>query len=319
MFKLIEYALKRTGYAIMTLAIVSLVIFAFTQFLPGNAAELSLGPFGTEESIAAEEEALGLDRPFYIQYFDWLSGIVTGNMGNSLYWNVPVGELVFYRSINSLYLALTSLLFMTAVSLPLGVLAATREGDKSDTILSVVSDVAISIPDFVWATLLIFMFAGSIFNVLPSGGFVPPTEDIIEFWRHLLLPVLTLTLVTAAHVIRQTRRGMIEALNSDYVRLARLKGLDNNRVVIKHALRNGLLPAITVISFTFGWMMGGLVIVEEVFAYPGLGRLAVNAIQNRDIPVIQTSILVLSTAYIFGNTVADILYTVLDPRIEYGD
>lgn len=319
MLELLEYLAKRAAYMIVTLAVVSLVIFGFTQALPGNAAELSLGQFADEESVEALEEDMGLNRPFYIQYYDWLTGLLTGNMGNSLSWGVPVGGLVFTRAVNSLYLAVVSLFLMTSISVPLGVVAANNEGGVLDTSLSVLSNLAISFPDFIWGTLLVLGFAGTVLEIFPSGGFVPPTESVTGSVRHLALPALTLTLVTAAHVLRQTRRGMIEALSSDYVRSARLKGLDSKKVVIKHALRNGLLPTITVISFTFGWMMGGLIVIEEVFAYPGLGRLAVNAIQNRDIPVIQSAILVLATAYVFGNTVADILYTVLDPRIDYGD
>jgi len=315
----LEYILKRTGYAVITLLAVSVVIFIFTQLLPGNAAELSLGQFGTEQDIKELEESMGLDRPAYVQYIDWLHGLITGNLGNSLFWGVEVQEIVVSRAINSLYLTLTSLFLMTIISLPLGVIAAVKKGSYIDTILSGLANVAISIPDFIWATFFIYAFAGPVYNILPASGFVTPTEDILMSLQHLLLPSLTLAMVTVAHVMRQTRRGMIEALSSDYVRLARLKGLDEKKVVIKHAFRNGILPAITVISFTFGWMMGGLVIVEEVFAYPGLGRLAVNAIQNRDIPVIQTAILVLATAYIFGNTIADIMYTALDPKIQYGD
>jgi peptide/nickel transport system permease protein len=319
MLSQIEYILKRTGYAVITLFVVSVVIFIFTQLLPGNAAELSLGQFGTEQDIQELEESMGLDRPVYIQYLDWLYGLITGNLGNSLFWGTPVQELIVSRGINSLYLTVSSLALMTIISVPLGIIAAVKQGTYTDTVLSGLSNVAISIPDFIWATFFVYTFAGPVYNILPASGFIAPTENIVGSLQHLLLPSLTLAMVTVAHVMRQTRRGMIEALNSDYVRLARLKGISEKSVVIKHAFRNGILPAITVISFTFGWMMGGLVIVEEVFAYPGLGRLAVNAIQNRDIPVIQTAILVLATAYIFGNTIADIMYTVLDPRIQYGD
>ena len=319
MIQLIEYIVKRVIFAILTLCVVSVVIFGFTQLLPGNAAELSLGQFADEESVGALEADMGLDRPIYVQYFDWVSGILGGDAGTSLFWGEPVGALVFTRTVNSLYLAGLSLALMLSISIPLGILAATKAEKKVDTTISVFADTAISIPDFVWAILLVLVFSNTFLGILPGSGFVPPTDNFIEFIRHLILPSVALTLVTAAHVIRQTRRGMIDALSSDYIREARLKGLRERRVVIKHALRNGLLPTITVISFTFGWMMGGLMIIEEVFAYPGLGRLAVNSIQNRDIPVIQLTILVLAAAYIFANTVADILYTILDPTIEYGE
>jgi peptide/nickel transport system permease protein len=295
------------------------LLFAFTHLLPGSAATMILGQSATEENIQELEQDLGLDRPLHIQYLDWFSGVLTGDWGTSLVADKPVTEMVWPRLIRSLQLAIVSTAIVVLTGIPLGVLAAANRNSWLDVLISDISYLGVSLPEFVSGTLLVLFLAGPPLEIFPTGGYVPFRESILDWLSHLLLPALTLTLILFAHVMRQTRSAMIEALNSEYVRTARLKGLSESTVLFKHALRNGLLPTITVIAINFGWMMGSLVVVEEVFTFPGLGRLIINAIQSRDLPLIQIGILIPTASYIFANLLSDLLYSYLDPTIEFGD
>ncbi len=304
----------------ITLFAVSLIIFAITQLLPGDAAQMMLGQHATEERIASLEKQLGLNEPVYNQYVNWASGIVTGDLGHSLIYDRPVAEVIEPRLIRSLQLALLTTLMVIFIGIPLGVLAAIKRGSTFDTLVSGTTYVGVSLPEFVTGAILLLVFAGPIFGFLPGGDYASLLDDgPIEWLRHMLLPSITLTIVLLAHVMRQTRTGMIQTLRSEYVRTARLKGVGERNVLFKHALRNSLLPTITVLALNFGWLMGSLVIVEEVFSYPGIGRMVVGAIQNRDIPLVQATILIIAATYIIANTISDIVYAKLDPRIEYGE
>jgi len=303
---------------IVALFIISFIVFAVTQLLPGNAAVMILGQFATEESIAALEQQLGLNRPWYIQYGDWLTDILTGDLGKSLVNSKPVIEILEPRLMHSLELTIVSIILVILVGIPLGVVAAVKRDSVLDYVIGTSTYLGISVPEFVTGTLLILLLAGPVFNFFPSGQYVPLSDGIVPWLHHIVLPAVTLTILLLAHVMRQTRSGMIETLQSDYVRTARLKGLSEWDVLMKHALRNGLLPTITVLALDLGYLMGGIVVVEEVFAFPGIGRLLIFSIQNRDLPLIQVTVLVVSMTYIVANFCADIVYTYLDPRIEYG-
>jgi len=313
-----RYLIKRLSYIALTLFLVSFLVFAITQLLPGNAAVMILGQFATESSIAALEAELGLKQPWYVQYWSWLTGVLTGDWGQSYILEQPIAGIVWTRLVNSGQLALVTLTEVILVGIPLGVLAAVKRDTIVDTIISGGSYLGISVPEFVTGTMLILLFGGPVFGIFPSSGHVPLAQDPVGWAMHLALPSLTLTILLLAHVMRQTRSEMIETLQSEYVRTARLKGLSERSVVVKHALRNGLLPTITVLALDMGYLMGGIVVVEEVFAYPGLGRLVVFAIQNRDLPTLQIAVLLIAATYAFANFGADMLYTYLDPRIDYG-
>lgn len=319
MASLKEYLVKRSVYTVITLFAVSIIIFALTQLLPGNVAQMILGQFATEESVAALEAQLGLNRPAHVQYISWITGVLTGDWGTSYFWGVPVTELVITRLGRTLELATVTFILMVLIAIPMGIVAALYRGTAVDSMISSSSYLGISIPDFVTGTVLLGVFAGPIFPIFPTGGYAALSEGFVPWLMHITLPAVTLTIIAVAHVLRQTRTGMIEALESEYVRTARLKGMSEWTVIVKHAVRNGLLPAITVIAFTVGWLIGSVVIVEVVFSYPGIGRLVVDAIKNRDIPVVQITILIMASSYIIANTAADILYAYLDPRIEYGE
>ncbi|UCF90231.1 MAG: ABC transporter permease, partial [Desulfobacterales bacterium] len=269
------------------------------------------------ENIAKLEKKLGLDKPFYGQYVDWLKGIFTGNWGRSLIMKQPVTDLIQLRLMNSAFLAAISLVCVIFLGIPLGVWAALRQKSKLDLGIVAGSYIGISVPEFVSGTLLIILLAGPTLKIFPTGGYQNLSAGLFNWFKHLILPALTLTLILLAHVVRQTRSGMIGVLKSDYVRTARLKGASERRVIVKHALRNGLLPAITVLAMDLGYLMGSIVIVEDVFAYPGMGRLIIYSVQNRDIPVLQMAVLMVAMVYTLSNFVADMLYAYLDPRIRY--
>jgi peptide/nickel transport system permease protein len=312
------YLAKRILYSLFTLWMIATLVFMMTTVLPGSAAHMILGQSATEERVAVVEEELGLNEPIHVRYMDWLSGVVTGDWGQSFMYKTSVLGVIWPRLLRTAQLAVFATLFVIAVSIPVGVIAAAKHEEALDNALSGVSYIAVSIPEFVSGTLLLLLLAGPPLNLFPTGGYTAPGENIANWLSHLVLPSLTLAFLLLAHVMRQTRAAVIDALQSEYVRAARVKGLPEWIVLFKHALRNGLLPTITVIALNFGWMMGSLVVVEEVFNYPGLGQLIVQAIHNRDVPLIQMAILIPTGSYVFANLGADILYAYLDSRIEFG-
>ena len=260
---------------------------------------------------------MGLDRPLAVQYVAWVASVVTGDWGVSLAMKQPVATVVALRLKNSAALAATALLVVVIVAIPLGTLAALRRGRLLDVGIVTATYVGISIPEFVTGMALLLILAGPSVGWFPTGGYVELSAGIVAWARHLVLPAATLTIVLLAHVVRQTRSGLTDVLGSPYVRTARLKGASEARVVMRHALRNGLLPAITVLALDLGYLMGGIVVVEEVFAYPGMGRLILYAVQNRDVPLLQMCVLILASVYTVANFAADLLYAWLDPRIRY--
>jgi len=314
-----RYFVKRLVYIGITLLGISFIVFSITQLLPGNAATMILGKYATDASIRAVEQQLGLNQPWYIQYVDWLAGFVVGDWGQSFENNQAVTAVIAPRLVRSVILALFTISLVTVVGISLGVLAAVKRDSPSDVLVSGASYLGISFPEFVTGILLLVLFAGPIFEIFPFGGYASFSEGVIPWLEHLILPAVTLTFVLIAHVVRLTRSEMVEVLQSDYIRTARLKGMKERGVLLKHGLRNGLLPTITLLALDIGYLMGSIVIVEEVFSYPGLGRLVVNAIHARDLPVIQASIMIIAIVYTFANFGADIIYTYLDPRIEYGE
>ena len=311
------YVARRTLSIALVLVLISLIVFVAIHVLPGSAATLILGEYATAESLRALERDMGLDRPFALQYAAWMGGVVTGDWGYSLAMKQPVTAIVGLRLRNSAWLAGFALVAVALVAIPLGTLAALRRGRWLDLAILTGSYIGISVPEFVTGMVLMLVLAGPTLHLFPTGDYAPIAAGLRTWLSHLVLPALTLTLVLLAHVLRQTRSGLVEVLQSAYVRTARLKGATERRVVGRHALRNGLLPAVTVIALDLGYLMGGIVVVEEVFAYPGMGRLILYAIQNRDVPLLQVSILIVAATYAFANFAADLAYAWLDPRIRY--
>ncbi|MGQ3073598.1 MAG: ABC transporter permease [Ferrovibrionaceae bacterium] len=310
------YALKRCGLIVYTLLVVSLIVFAITQVLPADAATMLLGENATAEALAAVRERLGLEAPVWLQYARWLGGVVQGDFGTSLRTGLPVAPLMMEALGRSLLLALLSILLMLAIAVPLGVIAAVRRGRAADLIVSVLSYVGVSLPEFVTATVFVLVLADWL-QILPASGYVAPTQDPLRALQHLALPVLTVSVILVAHVSRMVRSELIDVLHSDYVRAARLKGMKPRTVLLRHGLRNALLPTITIVALDVGYLLGGVIVVEEIFAIPGIGRQLIVAIQARDLPAIQAGALIMAATYSVANFAADLAYAWLDKRIQY--
>lgn len=313
------YLVKRTAIAVLSVFVVASAVFAVTTLLPGSAANVVLGTEATEEAVQQVNEDLGLDRPLPVQYADFVVGVFTGDFGESLISGQPVMEMVWPRLLRTLQLAAVASLISVVTAIPLAIVAAAKRDTVIDHLTTGGAYIGLSIPSFVSATLLLLFLTTPPLALFPKGGFVPIQEGVVPWLHHLLLPALAMNTVILAYVLRQTRSSMVDTLESDYIRTARLKGVAERNVLFKHGLRNGLLPTVTVLALNFGWMMGSVVIIEQIFAFPGMGELIVQAIENRDLPVIQAGILVPTIAFIFANFAADIVYTMLDPRISLGE
>lgn len=314
---MLTYALKRIAAIAAILAVMSVLIFAITQILPGNVAQVIAGQFASPDTVAAVARKLGLDQPLWRQYWSWASGVLRGDLGRSLIMERPIAPVIGDALAVSASLAIVSFALVVVFGIGLGVLAGIRHNGIVDHGISVFTYLGIAVPEFFWGIVLVLVFA-SWLGWLPSGGASPIQKGVGPFLAHIALPAATLTFTLIAHVSRLTRSSMIEVLRSQYVRNARAKGLPERVVVMRHALRNALLPTITVLAIDFGWLIGGIVVVEAVFSYPGIGRLLVFAIQRHDLPLLQASILIIAAIYCFANLAADLLYAVVNPKIRYG-
>jgi peptide/nickel transport system permease protein len=311
------YAIRRLLLVGVVLVAVSVLVFAITAILPGSVAHLILGPFASPEQVGIIEQKLGLNDPLWLQYWRWVSGLAVGDFGNSLLMNRPVYPLIAEAFGRSLMLAVSAFVLIAIIGVGLGVLAALRHNGPLDHAVSIATYLGIAVPEFFWAIVVILVFAATL-GWLPASGYEPITAGFWVWLKHLVAPTITLVFAHLAHVSRLTRSSMIEVLKSPYVTAARAKGLPERVVVVRHALRNALLPTITVLALDVGRLIGGIVVIETVFAYPGLGRLLVFSIQSRDIPTLQAAILVVAAVYALSNLVADLLYAWLNPRIRYG-
>ena len=311
------YVAKRVATIGVILVIISGLIFVITQALPGNVARMIAGQFATPDVIKAIEAKLGLNDPLLTQYWRWASGILSGDLGQSLIMERPIGPMLRDALANSALLTTMSIVLVTVLGVSLGVVAAVKHNSTLDHGISVFTLLGISVPDFFWGIVLILVFAGYL-HWLPSGGVGNLSAGWGAWASHLVLPAATLTSALIAHVSRMTRSSMLETLRSPYVLFARAKGVPERVVLMRHALRNALLPTITVLAIDVGLLIGGGVVVETVFSYPGLGRLLIFAIERHDLPLIQASILVIAAIYCFANLLADLLYAYFNPKIRYG-
>ncbi|WP_395712147.1 ABC transporter permease [Reyranella sp.] len=311
------YLAKRLALIVYTLFVVSLVVFAITQVLPADAAVMLLGENATPDALAAIRDKLGLDQPVWQQYARWLGGVVQGDLGVSLRTGQPVAPVMLEALSRSLLLALLSIGLMLMLAVPLGILAAIRRGRLADLVVSIVSYVGVSLPEFVTATMIVLLLADWL-KLLPATGYVPLTENFWDGLAHLVLPMLTVSVILIAHVSRMVRSELVDVMHTDYVRAARLKGLSRRTVLFRHALPNALLPTITIVALDVGYLLGGIIVVEEIFALPGIGRHLIVAIQARDLPSIQAGALIMAATYSVVNFLADLAYAWIDKRIQYG-
>ncbi|HEX2420661.1 MAG TPA: ABC transporter permease [Acidimicrobiia bacterium] len=310
-----RFILRRIGLALITLALLSVLVFVGTQLLPGDVGRRVLGPFATQESVDALNARLGTDRPVLVQYTDWIGGAVTGDLGESITFADPVSTLVKSALINSAKLALLAFVIVVPLSVLGGIFAALHRGKLADRLITVGGLSVTVIPEFVSGLILILVFAISL-RWLPGTGTAPRGSGFLTQMKHLLLPAFCLVLVLFGYIARITRAGVIEALEADYTRTAILKGLPRRRVIRQEVLRNALLPTIAVIATQVGYLIGGLVIVETVFSYQGIGQLLVNAAQNADFPLLAGAVLVVGVVFQVSMLLADLVYSWLNPRIR---
>jgi peptide/nickel transport system permease protein len=305
---------RRVSIGVLTLFLVSVVVFVATEVLPGNAADAVLGRNANPRALHALELQLHLNRPVVGQYWTWLSGLLTGKLGNSLANGQPVWGLVEPRLVNSAALVAAAGLIGSALGVLIGAVAALRKDGWFDHVSSVIALAVTSLPEFVVAIGLIILLSTVVWHLLPAVSLLPPGSYAWDSPQLLVLPVATLVIVIVPYIMRMMRAAMIEALGSDYVEMARLKGVPEWRIVLLHALPNAIAPTIQVIGLNFLYLAGGVVIVEYIFNFPGIGQGLVNAVTTRDIPVIQLAVVVLAAFYVFVNIFADVIALMATPR-----
>lgn len=314
MLHILKMVAQRVALGLFTLFIVSIIIFGAVELLPGDFVEAILGQARTPEAVESLRRQLGLDQPAYIRYFTWLGDIFSGEFGVSLANQRPIEDVVLRRLYNTLFLATYAAAIAVPIALTFGILAALYRNSIFDRTVNVVALTAISSPEFLAAYLLIFVFAVQL-GWLPSLARLSGDVGFFESLRILLLPAITLTLVTMAHMMRMTRAAIINLMASPYIEMARLKGMGPRRIILRHALPNALAPIINVIAINLAYLIVGVVVVEVVFVYPGLGQLLVDAVSKRDMPVVQIACLIFAVTYITLNLLADICSILSNPRL----
>lgn len=313
---MLRYLTRRVLLLVVTLFLTSIVVFGLTQLLPGDVARLILGRDARPAAVDALREQLGLNNPVPVQYANWLRGFVVGDWGKSFTGgSAPIRPLVLDRLGNSLRLAGLTLLISIPISILLGVISGLNENKWIDSLISVLTLSVVGLPEFVTGLVLINVLALGL-GWFPASSGVTPDATFGEWLNQLILPALAATFVLMAYVVRMTRAGVIDEMKKPYVRTAILKGLPQRTVIFKHVLRNALLPTITVIALSFGWLIGGLIVIENVFSYPGLGRLMTMAVTRKDIPLMQAVVMVIIFFFALANLAADLLYALLNPRIR---
>jgi peptide/nickel transport system permease protein len=301
----------------LTLVVMSLLIFLLVELMPGDAAQRVLGQSATPESVASLREAMGLNDPVLVRYARWAGGILRGDLGESIYMRgVRIASIFWRRVGNSMVLALTALLFYVPISIVLGVLAGIRAGKTTDSVISFLGLATMALPEFVSGIILMTIFSVQL-KVLPIASVIPIGQTLWGNLNILVLPALSITFVMFGYVSRMQRSSMIGVMNSNYVRTAVLKGLPWRTVIFKHALKNALLPTITIIGMNMGWLFGGLIVVETLFGFPGLGSLTMSAVKTLDVPLIEACVLFITAIFVVSTFVTDLLYSYLNPRIRF--
>jgi peptide/nickel transport system permease protein len=310
-----SYLAKRLLIGIATLFVASLVVFAVLEVLPGDPAQLMLGMNATPDALEALREQMGLNQPLVWRYLDWIGGMLTLDFGRSYTYSVPVIDLVRDRVVVSLPLAVLALIMSTAIAIPVGIFSAERRGRASDTVTMGAVQLGVAVPNFWFALLLIYVFAVWL-RLVPAGGFPGWSAGAWPAAKALILPAIALALPQGAILARVTRSALLEVLNEDYIRTARAKGMPRRAVLWRHALRNAMIPVLTILGLQFAFLMAGTIIIENVFYLPGLGRLVFQAITQRDLIVVESVVMLLVAAVIIVNILVDISYAIIDPRLR---
>jgi peptide/nickel transport system permease protein len=312
---LAEAIVKRLLLTVPMLLGMSVLVFLIIRLVPGDPARAVLGIHATPELLARMRQDFGLEDAIWVQYLDWVAGLLRGDFGLDYRSNTPIGDLLAQRLPVTIQLAAMSLFIAVVVAVPVGVLAAVRHGRAPDKAAQGLSMLGLSVPDFWLGIMLIVAFSLTL-GVLPSSGYIPLSQDPIANVRHMLLPSIALAAGLAAVLIRITRTAMLDVLEQDYIRFSRVKGIREAAVIFKHGLRNAAIPIVTVIGMQAGYLLGGAIVIEQVFSLPGVGRLVLDSVLGRNYPVVQASVLVIATMFILANLAADLLYVVLNPRLR---
>ncbi|MBM3519202.1 MAG: ABC transporter permease [Alphaproteobacteria bacterium] len=307
--------LRRAGSSLLTLVLVSMLVFVGLEAMPGDACTAHLGRDGKGAVLEACRERMGLNRPAAERFIEWGGRLLQGDLGTSMQRDKPIAEIVGWRLRNTIVLSAVAVLVGIPLAIFLGVIAGLRRDGSLDHLISSLSIIAMTIPEFISATILILIFAVSLgwTSGVVTIGYKAPVMELVSA---SILPAATLTLILAAHIMRMVRSSVIDVLDSDYVLMARLKGVPRRQIVWRHVVPNSLLPAISVIGLTIAWLLGGVVIVESVFNYPGLGRLAVDAVGDRDLPLVQAIALLFGLTYVVTNLLSDLVALFLNPRLR---
>ncbi len=312
---MMAYLATRLMIALATLLVASVVVFTVLEILPGDPAQLMLGMNATPDAVAALRNELGLNQSIVLRYLDWVGGMLSLDFGRSYTYSVPVIELIRERSAVSLPLAIIALALSTAIAIPVGVFAAARRGQPADTFAMAASQLGVAVPNFWFALLLVYIFAVWL-RLVPAGGFPGWTAGVWPALQALILPALALALPQAAILARVTRSALLDVLGEDFIRTARAKGLPRKTVLWRHALRNAMLPVLTIMGLQFAFLLAGTIIIENVFYLPGLGRLVFQAINQRDLIVVESVVMLLVATVIVVNLLVDLSYAIVDPRLR---
>ncbi len=309
------YIIRRFILLITTILLVSIITFGVFQILPGDPVRTMLGTEADPTQIENLRSELGLDRPLHEQYADWMKGLLTGELGNSIRFSMPVKDLLFDRLPVTMSLALLTLTIVLLVSLPLGMFAARRQNKLSDVSLSTLTQIGMAVPSF-WLGMMLILYVGMKFSFFKISGYIPWTQSVSGALSTLVLPALTIAIPQIAVNFRYVRTAILEQMQLDYVRTIRSKGMSEQNVMYKHVLKNAMIPILTVFGLIMAEVVAGTIIVEQVFSLPGIGQLLITAISNRDFPLVQGIVMYITVAVVVINFIVDILYSVLDPRIR---
>ena len=311
----LHYVLRRIAEIPVTILFISVLIFSLIHITPGDPLSFMFGVEATPDVIAATKARYRLDQPLYLQYWSWVRQTAQGDLGDSIMTGQPVLSMIGERLPVTASLALTAALMSWIFAFPAGIVSAVRRQSPIDYVVTIGATVAVSVPDFIAALVLILVFAISL-EILPSTGFVAPWVDFVEWMRHIIMPALALGAIHTALLSRMVRSSFLDVLGEDYIRTARSKGVSELMVLRRHAMKNALIPTVTTMTINVAQLLGGSIIVEQVFAIPGMGRLLIDAVLRRDYPVIQGITLVMGLIFVLSSVVADLLYAYLDPRIR---
>ncbi|MBF9194979.1 ABC transporter permease [Microvirga terrestris] len=313
---MLRYIGRRILIAIPTLIIVSLLVFALQKLLPGDPVLTMAGEERDPQVLEYLRQKYRLDDPIPVQYFAWIGSALTGNLGISLRTDIPVLDLIMSKLPVTLELAIMAMIVALAIGIPAGIISAVRKGTTVDYAANVIALSGLSIPNF-WLGIMLIMLISVRWQLLPASGYVPPTEDLWLNIKTMIMPAFVLGTGLAASLMRHTRSAMLGVMRSDYIRTARAKGLLSRKVILKHALRNALIPIVTLSTLLFGELLAGAVLTEQIFTIPGFGKLIVDAVFNRDYAVVQGVVLCTAVGFIFMNLLADVLYVLVNPRLRH--